>query len=50
MTFRTFEIDAANAAPESVEVASTVRHVRSRRRALTLTHRSRGARIVGFGF
>jgi len=50
MTFRTFEIDAAIAAPDSAEVASPVRRVRNRRRALSLTHRSSGARIAGFGF
>ena len=50
MTFRTFEIDAAVAAPSSAEVASPVRSVRSRRRALSMTHRSSGARITGFGF
>ena len=49
MTFRTFEIDAAAPAP-SAEVSAPARHVRSRRRALTLTHRSSGARIAGFGF
>ena len=55
MTFRTFDIDAghinsAAATTLTEDVTSPVRSVRSRRRALALTSRSRGARISGFGF
>ena len=56
MTFRTFEIDAGHIAstagtPElTADVTAPVRSIRSRRRALTLSHRSGGARLVGFGF
>ena len=48
MTFRTFDIDAGHAAPNA-DVTAPARRVRSRRRALALTSRSGGVRIVGFG-
>lgn len=55
MTFRTFDIDAGHINSPSGEPALTadvsapVRHFRSRRRALALSHRSGGTRFVGLG-
>ncbi len=55
MTFRTFDIDAGHIASTATDVALTsdvtapVRHLRNRRRALALSGRSGGPRIVGFG-
>ncbi len=49
MTFRTLDIDAGHA-PTDTDVTAPTRHVRSRRRARALSHRSGGARIAGFGF
>jgi len=55
MTFRTFETDAGHIAGPAAnpvlteDVTTPVRNIRSRRRALAMTHRTGGARIVGFG-
>ncbi len=55
MTFRTFEIDAGHITSPSgtpaltENVTAPVRSLRSRRRALALSHRTGGPRLVGFG-
>ncbi len=48
MTFRTVDIDAGHTALDT-DVTAPARHVRSRRRALALAHRSGGSRVSGFG-
>ena len=50
MTFRTFEIDAGHAASTATNVTASTRNIRSRRRALTLSRRTGGCRVAGFGF
>jgi len=55
MTFRTFEIDAGHIASPATnpaltsDVTSPVRSLRRRRRALALSNRCSGPRVVGFG-
>lgn len=47
MTFRTADIDTGHAALNAEPVI--VRNLRRRRRARTLSHRTSGVRIAGFG-
>ena len=48
MTFRTSELDAGHT-PLTADVTAPTRHVRRRRHARALSHRTGGVRIAGFG-
>lgn len=48
MTFRTTDIDAGHTA-QFTDVTAPARHIRRRRRARALTHRTGGVRIAGLG-